>query len=161
MADPLLGPRAVYSVQDTGIKFDSLTKLIAAFGTLTKEMKLALGPEVLAAANILADQARSNAKFSTRIPQAIYAKASLTSHSAAIVGVKASAAPEAKVLELGNTFREGLQFRHPVFGHTDRWVVQDTHPYLFPAVQERNAEVNESIAASVAAVARSVGLTII
>ena len=53
-------------------------------------------------------------------------------------------APEAAPLEVGNKKSPGAKtFRHPVFGNRDRWVDQDTHPFLDPAMAHKGTVAAE------------------
>lgn len=147
------------------IEYGSVHDLIRVLGTLPGEVKDALRPGLLEAAQVVADQARSNASYSTRIPAAIYVKPRLAGKSAgAMVGVSEAKAPEAKVLELGNKGSRSGTFRHPVFADsTNRsdwtWVDQDRQPFLFPALHQKRQEAIAVVARAVLEAARIGGLT--
>lgn len=142
------------------VEFTAVADLIRVLGVLPAHMRTALGPGVLRAANIIADQYRANAVFSSRIPSAVYARLSLTSSAGAVVGANARIAPEAKVLEVGNTGPGDAIFRHPVFGH-DTWVYEKTHPALFPAVEQKGQAARDAVAEVVLAVARAEGFSVV
>lgn len=152
------GSRAVGAGEFISIDFSQLPNLIAAIGALPKELKAELRPAAKEAAQIVADQAKDNASFSSWIPGAITVGAPLSARATATVSVASSKAPSPdhaplpRLMEFGTPF-----FRHPVFGG-DTWVSQPGHPFLFPAVKEKRAEVTERIAAAVKAAAASVGL---
>lgn len=99
---------------------------------------------VLAEARKVAEIAKRNSSWSSRIPGTI--KASAVGVSTAKVragGGTGSAAPHAKAYE--HAGREGT-FRHPVFADPEKgrsewtWVSQDARPFLHPAAMERLPE---------------------
>lgn len=68
--------------------------------------------------------------------------------------VSAQAAPHARPFEgLG----ESGQFRHPVYGHTDRWVPQTTRPFALPAVTAAREKLLPAIGDAYEAAARECG----
>ena len=144
----------------TGVlEFDSVKELVGVLGRLGPEIRADLEPTMHDAGEILADRARSNASYSSRIPGAVYVRTPLSSIAAVVVGVDAGAAPEARVLELGNAGVGGPTFRHPVWGNDWR-VVQDTQPFLMPALNETQVEIEALIAESVAATSRHLFATL-
>lgn len=107
---------------------------------------------IRAAAEVVAEEARGRASFSTRIPGSIKVRGSA-------FGVKIVAggptAPDAAPLE--NHGREGM-FRHPVFGNRENWVEQKSRPFLAPALDAHREMVADEIEAAVyKAVERAVG----
>jgi hypothetical protein len=84
--------------------------------------------------------ARSRAgAWSRRIPSAITMRG-FTDVTRGRVGVELRASkdvPHARPYEGISQQGSTSYFRHPVFGHTDRWVSQKTRPYLWPAVSGR------------------------
>jgi hypothetical protein len=48
-------------------------------------------------------------------------------------------------------------FRHPVFGHTDRWVAQKARPFLAKALEEKAPEAERKIAEVFDKVSRDAG----
>lgn len=142
------------------IEYTSVARLARVFGVIPIEVKAALRPALIKAANLVADQAKLNASYSEDIPGAIYVRAGVTSRAGATVGVSAAKAPQAKVLELGNYGKRSVTtFRHPVFGNTNTWVDQPTQPFLFPAVTSKGAEASALVAAAVREVAARHGLS--
>jgi phage gpG-like protein len=83
----------------------------------------------------VADDAKGRApRLSGKLAKGI--SPSVTNTGARLV----SKAPHARIHEFGG--------RHPVFGHTDRWVYQPARPHIFPAVRAGREEVNrEALAA--------------
>lgn len=59
-------------------------------------------------------------------------KASVTQRDVSVV----STVPYAWIIERGG--------RHPVFGHSDRWVFQPARPHVFPAVERRKSDVEKA-----------------
>lgn len=143
-----------------GVEFGSVARLVEALGVLSVGTREALRPALVAAGDIVAEQTRENAAFSSRIPGAVYVKAPLTARSPVVVGINAILAPEAKPLEVGNVgSRSSTSFRHPVFGRDD-WVAQDMHQSLFPAVRDKTPEVTTAVAGAVAAFVASTGFVL-
>jgi len=97
-----------------------------------------------AAGQIVADDAKSRASFSSRIPGSI--KVRVTSGGNVKVVAGGEQAEDAAPLE--NHGRSGT-FRHPVFGG-DTWVDQPSRPFLAPALAAHEGEVAEAIENAVA-----------
>lgn len=101
--------------------------------------------------------ARSRAgAWSSRIPAAISFR-SITDTTRGRVGgelrVSKDKAPHARAFEgLG----QGGKFRHPVFGR-DRWVAQNTRPFVWPAVRGRAVEMGRAVEQTFEAAARECG----
>lgn len=101
--------------------------------------------------------AKSRASWSRRIPAAIKAQPMVGTGLANRVGVQlrvsVAAAPHARPYEgLG----QGGSFRHPVFGR-DRWVSQNTRPYIWPAVRGRIPQITADVDTAYEAAARECG----
>lgn len=90
---------------------------------------------LLEAGEIVAERARENASFSSRIPGSLRVRRRGTTVKILAGG---NAAPEAAPLE--HHGRAG-SFRHPVFGNTEVWVDQPAHPFLTPAAVETEPAV--------------------
>ena len=87
--------------------------------------------------------AKSRASWSHRIPAAISGKPQLSTDTVGYtLRASVASAPHARVYE---GMGQGGSFRHPVYGHRDRWVTAATRPYLWPAVRGR---VNDITAAA-------------
>ncbi len=104
-----------------------------------KEMYKFLHAKLLEAGKRVATAAKSEAAWSSRIPDAIRTRSTIGSIS---VYVDQTIAPEARPLEHG-----GLTgtFRHPVFGNTNNWVDQAAQPFLTPALLKKRSEVLDLI----------------
>lgn len=143
------------------IEVGGVKELASLLGALPAEVRSALRPALDEAARVIADKAKENAAYSTRIPAAIYTRAKFGARTGgAVVGVDAAKAPEARVLELGNEGRRSATFRHPLFGNTNYWYPQDRQPFLFPALAEKRAEAVAIVEAAVKEAARAGGLDI-
>lgn len=132
-------------METTGIR-----ELAAQLGRFPVELKAELEPAVIAAADLVAEQAKANASFSSKIPGQITSGANFSARGGgAEIRVHAGVYPhvaEARVLE-GDGY--GGEFRHPVYGNEDVWRPQQSHPFLHPAVEAKRAEVKTLIAAAV------------
>lgn len=86
------------------------------------------------AGKVVADEAKKNASWSTKIPGAIKVQSTMGSVSISVSGRRA---PGARVLE-----HEGRQgkFRHPVF-NKGGWANQDARPFITPALASKREEV--------------------
>lgn len=93
--------------------------------------------------------------WSSRIPAAISMRSqAIDDRIGVTLRTSASMAPHARPFEgLG----QGGTFRHPVFGHRDRWVPQATRPYLWPAVRGRRTEITAACAQAYEDAARDCG----
>ena len=106
---------------------------------------------VKAAAELVAEDARRKASWSTRIPGTVKASV-LGNGTAASVRAGGAKAPHAKALE--NAGRDGM-FRHPVFPDQSKtrsewtWVSQQARPFLHPALLDRFPETVRAIGAAV------------
>jgi hypothetical protein len=143
------------------LEFKGVSELAQTFGVIPAELKRALKPAVLKGANLIGEEAKGNASFSSYIPGAVSVSASFSqSGGGAVVKVAERGYPhagEARVYE-GNGVSPS-PFLHPTYGRSDiAWSIGQTHPFLGPAVEEKEDEVVGVIAEAVAAVARSAGL---
>lgn len=109
---------------------------------LTKELKTFLGP--------LADAAKQNAAWSTRIPGAI---AKTVAGRRLGLRVRSAKAPHARPYE----GMSGATFRHPVFGNRSVWVSQQARPFLKPAVESHRDEFMEAAGKAVDEAAQQTG----
>lgn len=104
------------------------------------------------AAEPVAQEARSRAGFSTRIPATVKVKVTAGGNIKIVAG--GPNAPEAAPLE--NKGRAGV-FRHPVFGQRENWVEQPARPFLAPAFDAHKERVVAEVEAAVyAAVLRAI-----
>lgn len=111
-----------------------------------------------AEAKKMADKARENASFSTRIPQTIQASTrgalnavvkggSPTQPKGTPKSAQMGSAPHAKPIE--HAGKTGT-FRHPLYG-TKKWVSQAAHPFLKPAVMEHLDDTARALAGALEA----------
>jgi len=122
------------------------------------ELSRSLRRRLRRAGLLVAVHAREIAEqHSKRIPPTI--KVRVAGATVSIVGGSEDV-PIGPLFELGNTSRKSAAasergvFRHPVYGNRDRWVNQDMHPYLAPAVLEHLPEVEREVAAALDDTAR-------
>lgn len=90
---------------------------------------------------MVAEDARSKAKWSTRVPGSIKVRTAGVKVSVVAGG---DAAPHARVYEMGSK-RNRSEVRHPVFGNRQVWAANPTRPYLLPALRENEPEIMASI----------------
>ena len=95
-----------------------------------------LGQNLRAAGELVANDARRRASFSSNIPATIKVR-----RRAAAVAVQAGPGTFPHAGEAAAFEHQGNPgtFRHPVFGHREVWVNQQAHPFLQPAA-EANVE---------------------
>ena len=99
-------------------------------------------------------QARSNASWSSRIPAATKLTTSFSARRAGVtIRTSKTRAPHARPFEKTGG---GSSFRHKVFGR-DEWVDQQARPYLFPAVESRDAGTNAAFQAAIDKAVRQAG----
>ena len=129
-----------------------ITRLARELGMVPLELRRELRPQLRAAAVHIVDDMKDRASFSTRIPNAIRMSVSFSAKRGGItIRVNSKKAPHARVLERGNDGSRTASFRHPVFGDTDTWVSQPTHPFFFPAIKAGRPELQKRISAAVRA----------
>jgi hypothetical protein len=118
---------------------------------MSTEVRRGIAPALKQVAQPIVAQARANASWSTRIPGAIRAR--VLKRGVDII-VSRKKAPHARPYE-GVTGAD--KFRHPVMGNRDRWVSQDTRPFLGPAVMQHRHKVREALAQVIQDAARHNG----
>jgi hypothetical protein len=140
-----------------GVEAPGVRVLAVALERMPLTLRSRLRPVVKAGAAAVAARAKANAAYSSRIPGAISVRSQLGSDATGVgatVTVSAAKAPEARVLELGNTNSSSTTtFRHPVFGG-DTWVSQPMRPFLFPAMAAKRKEIEAGITAAIEAAQR-------
>lgn len=132
---------------------NDVQRFIDHFGEVPKDLKREIRPELRAAGRLVADEAQVRAaSFSTKIPRAVKVRVSFAQRRPGVsVIVDKKIAPNARPEEhLG---RPGF-FRHMVFGHQDRWVSQEAHPFLAPAAESKVDEAARQIGHAVDRVIR-------
>jgi hypothetical protein len=126
---------------------------VIAFSLQLRDVPTELRPElrrnILDAAEVIAAAARSNASWSSRIPDAISTRVRFGTGSAVQIVVNSAKAPHARPFE-GIGQRAGT-FRHPVFGR-DRWVEQQQRPFLVPAVRQHEDAAVRGVQSAIDAV---------
>lgn len=101
--------------------------------------------------------AQRRAGWSSRIPSALSVRSVVKDTQVGVaLRVAAAQAPHGRPFEgLG----QGGQFRHPVFGHVDRWVPQPTRPYALPAVRANEGRAAQACADAYDDAAREAGFS--
>ncbi len=92
-----------------------------------------------AAGDIVAEEARNRASFSSRIPGSIKVRRA---------GVKVKVVAGGPGAEDAAPYEHGGKpgtFRHPVFGQQNVWVDQQARPYLGPAAEAKENEVLQAV----------------
>lgn len=139
---------------------DEIEQLIRDLGKIPKELKAQLRPGLRKAGDLVRDQARRNAAWSSRIPPATKTSLSFTKNRPGVsVIVDKNKAPHARPYEHGG--RPG-RFRHPVYARgEDRrawtWVPQQARPFLAPAMEAKGEAAAKQIADVVDRVTREAG----
>lgn len=128
-----------------------LRRLIADLGAIPADMRKEIAPEFKRAGEPVLMDARSRASWSTRIPAAMRLRMSRSRKRPGVdFVVSAARATHARLYEFG-------PFRHPVFGHRDRWVSQEARPYLLPAIRASRQRFVAAADRAVVAAARRRG----
>ncbi|GAA4221537.1 hypothetical protein FHR32_005130 [Streptosporangium album] len=139
----------------TGDPAEEIRKLINDLGKIPPELRKALRPALKGAAEPIVADARGRASWSGRIPGAITLSVRLSKRNPGVsIRVRQTKAPHGRPWE-GIT--GATSFKHPVFGHRDRWVTQATQPYLAPAAAAGTDDVLDAAAQTVDQVAREAG----
>lgn len=140
---------------EVGDPAEEIRKLIVDLGRIPQELRTALRPALKAAAEPIVADARGRASWSRQIPGAITLSVRLSRRNPGVsIRVRQTKAPAGRAYE-GIT--GATSFRHPVFGHRDRWVTPATRPYLAPAAEAGTDEVLVAAAQTVDQVARDLG----
>lgn len=125
-----------------GVDIGSLDLFIEQLRAVPKESRQDVRKAIVAATeDIRRDMAR-RASWSSRIPPAITTRVRFASASVQL-RVNSKRAPHARPYE-GLSSRGG-SFRHPVYGHRDRWVSQSARPFFFPAVDGHRKAVRDAV----------------
>lgn len=128
-----------------------IRELAARMGRIDAELRAELEPATLEAGNIIGDQVKANASFSSRLPGQVSVAASFSASGGGAV-VKVAAGEYPHVLEARVMEGDGIapsEFRHPVYGNPKGWASQMSHPFAHPAVEDKRTEAVAVIAAAV------------
>lgn len=114
-----------------------------------------LGKEFKKAAGPVAQQARANASWSSRIPGAISVGVSSSRRfPGAQIKVSKDKAPHARLFEFPG---RGGSFRHPVYGNREVWVEQRGRPFIRPAVRQMGGDFVKAADRAVDSAAKAAG----
>lgn len=123
---------------------------------LPTELRKALRPRLRMAGQVIANAARANASWSSRIPGTIKVGTKFSPNREGVyIRAGGASAPHARLYELGS--RSPSSFRHPVFGHRDRWVEQTTRPFLFRAAEQHVSQTTVAIENALSDAAHGIG----
>lgn len=136
------------------VEYPTLSVLVGELGVLPRAVRSELRRSFRAAGETALTKARSNAGWSSRIPQAISLRTSTRGPRAGVALRVDARVPHARPHE-GLRRGGGRSFRHPVFG--EGWVIQATRPYLRPAVDSVSEAVLAASRDAVQIAARSAG----
>lgn len=116
---------------------DDIRKLVNDLRKIGDGVGRELGKEFKRAAGPVADQAKANASWSSRIPGAISTGVSQSRRfPGAQIKVSKDDAPHARLYEFGSG-RRSRSFRHPVYGNRENWVEESTRPFIRPAIRAK------------------------
>lgn len=140
-----------------------LRKVTAALKELEggKKLTAALRKNLKAAAEPMKQQVKSNASWSTRIPDAVGVQVRFTAKRTGVsIFVNRKKAPHARPIE--NDGKTGT-FRHPVFGRTKRrgkryvTATQPARPFFFNDLARHMPEVEKAVLEAVEEAAKAAG----
>lgn len=137
------------------VEYPTLSVLVGELGVLPRAVRSELRRSFRAAGETALTKARSNAGWSSRIPQAISLRTSTRGPRTGVALRVDPRVPHARPYE-GLRRGGGRTFRHPVFGGAE-WVTQATRPYLRPAVDSVSEVVMSAARDAVQSAARSAG----
>lgn len=124
-------------------------ELTSALSDVPKEFQKQVRPVLRKAAEPIKRDAAQRASWSTRIPKSLAVRVAFSGRKQGVrIIARKKIAPHARTFEgLPGGSRSGY-FRHPVFG-SDRWVQQETRPFLVPAMAAGRADVLKGLAGAV------------
>lgn len=138
-----------------GIDLTEVRSLAHDLGRIPAEFHREVRKRIRTVGQDLLHEAQGDASWSTRIPQALSLRVSLSERRPGVtVRASLAKAPHARVYE---GILEDV-FRHPVYGHP-WWVKAPARPYLLPAVERVERDLANTITEIVDDVFRRVGLT--
>lgn len=133
---------------------DEIRRLIRDLDGIPRDLRRQLRPGLRTAGRMVADQAKVNASWSTRIPGAIRVSVRFSGTPGVSVIVDKRKAPHGRPHEHGG--RPGT-FRHPLFGDRSRWYSQRARPFLAPAAEAKSRAAAREIHRVVDRVTRDAG----
>lgn len=136
---------------DVGAQLKLMDKTMAT--AIRKNIRTAVseaGTEIVA-------KARSNASWSSRIPDAIRMRVSFSARGAGVSVVASKArAPHGRPYEMGSKGTQG-ELKHPVFGNRKVWVSEAARPFFFPAVRSATPKMIRDMDRVISDAAREAG----
>lgn len=145
-----------------GMTVTGVRELAAALGGIDADMRKAMKPGVLKAAEVVADEIRERASFSPEIAGSVKTSARFSaSGGGATVTVPERGYPHAgEVAAYDGNGLTSERLRHPVYGNREVWSDKNTatHPMSTVSVVEKEPEAVAIIAETVSAVIAANGL---
>lgn len=141
----------------------SIPQIIATdMRALPEESRKAIRPRLREAGQMVANDARSRASWSSRIPGTVRMTTSFRLDREGVTVIAGnSATPHARPYE--DVAGKG-KFRHPVFADTKNftrkgwtWVTQVSRPFLFPAAKANEAAATAAIRSALDDAAKALG----
>lgn len=133
---------------------EQIRRLIHDLGGVPPDLRRQLRPGLRAAGRMVADQAKLNASWSSRIPGAIKVSVRFSGTPGVAVIVDKRKAPHGRPYEHGG--RAGT-FRAPLFGNRSRWYPHRARPFLAPAVARKARAAEREIGDVIKRVTREAG----
>jgi hypothetical protein len=137
---------------------DFATIIARDLRNLPPETQKAVRPALRQAGRLIAQDAKTRASWSSRIPGTIRVETSVNANREGVqVRAGGPSAPHARPYE-GLSVR-GSEFRHPVYGNREVWVAQATRPFLFPAAQANEVQAAELVSSALTDAAIALGFS--
>lgn len=134
---------------------DPVRLLIADLGKVPAEARRQMTKKLIRAVGPMVTDAKDRASWSSRIPPAITVRTRYSgSRPGVSIRVRAALAPHARPYEGLTGYRT---FRHQVYGHSDRWVDQQTRPFVAPSVESKAGAAVDAVAEAIQDSARQHG----
>lgn len=122
---------------------------------LPEATRKAVRPRLRESGQTIADDAKTRASWSTRIPATIRVTASFRPNFEGVtIRAGGRSAPHARPYE---NFGGRGQFRHPLFGDRKRWYTQAARPFLAPAAEAGEKRAALAVRAALDDAARDLG----
>jgi hypothetical protein len=128
---------------DVHVDARELQKLYADLKGVEGNLRVELRRGIVSAAKPVVAAAKNDAGFSSKIPATVKTKVSFSAKNPSVAIVAGGkGAPDAA--PFNNRGKRGT-FRHPVFGHTDRWVTQAARPFMQNNLDSHAPDVERAI----------------
>ncbi len=143
-----------------GFEAHGVREVAAALAGLDADMKKALKPGILKAANVVGDEVKRRAAFSPPIADSVKVSArfSATGGGATVTVPERVEPHQGEVAAYDGNGLTAETKRHPVYGNRNAWVPYTTHPMSTVSVVEKEPEAVAIVAETVSAVIAANGL---